>query len=414
MKKIAIISPDAVKLPLLPSAPKYKIENDKKYLTVDKCCRPAALGIRAQRFAEYLADVPDCDVTLFIPNLNHPGDGMIDVKKLKYKISTYNWEQSLWQWSEELDRKLQSYDFVIIQTTAGAGFVNCTVLPSTTNVIVDAWIPFLPEFSVSLLSNKKRVYRKIMWERALPQYESLIRRSNCVICANDRQKSLYEGMFFSIGKLNWRAYKFSPILKIPMGMDSRDKIQQIKKSHKMKLLWYGPIYPWYDPITLIEAVKKNNNIALDFVGVSHPRFKNLYNTYYKDLLDKYSDVISIDETYYDDPTKVFVNYDAGITISKQWVEEYYSHRCRIIDMVSSGLPVITNKGNPIYDENDCLKTAIHAISTIKIEKELENIYNNRDSLLISKEDFDTYKEKFKWENVLSPLIEYIDYFKGNK
>jgi len=407
-KKIAVIAPDAIKLPLYDTCPVEKYENGAIYSSYEKCVCETSLGIRARNIAEELSKIKNYSVTVFLPDLNFPGREYIDFSKIDYNITSYNWKAAQWEWSEELDRKLKHYDYVIIQTTTGVGFKNCTVLPGHIKVIVDGWITFHIDYALSLISIDKRIQKKLSWEKCIPQYEDLLKRANCVLYAHESQLNFYEGVFFAINKLNWRAYKFSPLLKIPYGVSPHKKIKKKVNSTKLKLLWFGPIYPWYSIEPLLKIIKEFNNISLDFVAVQHPRYKKLYNTKYKKILENYENYVTYSEEYVFDIEELFSKYDAGIVISNNWVDEKYSSRCRLIDMMSCGLPVITNKNNPLYQEYDVYKSAIYPVTSYTLESDLYSLHSNKQLLEITDEVFESIHDMYAWDKVIKPLIDYIN------
>jgi len=412
MKSVAIVSPDTVPLTLKDDFPETIKEGNFEFSTKDKCIRTTAPGKRSWRFAEYLSKQKDFDVTLFVPELNFPPREYIDTSNINFELQSYNYKAANWEWSSELDRKLKKYDFVVIQTTSGTGFLNGTVLPRTTNLILDGWIPFLAELPCVLL-NYGRMYRKVFWSKKfLGQYQDLLRRANCVLYANERQHYYYEGQFFMISKLDWSAYKFSPLLKIPYGVDEPQIIEKQQDNPKLNLLWYGPIYPWYAPEVVLDAVKHSENVNVDFVGVVHPRYKKIYNSYYRKFFEeaKERENINIVEEYCDDSLELFKKYDAGITIARDWLEEQFSHRCRILEQISNGFPVIINNGNALYEEVPILRHALHPVHTDRMLQDLDSIAADKTKLEIDEKQINLIYEELKWEKVLAPVVDYINNF----
>ena len=413
MKKIAILSPDTVPLPLKENCPETITEDGKKFPTKDKCERITALGKRSWKFATHLSKIDEFDVTLFVPNLNILPKEYINYDEVDFQIQPYNFKSANWEWSEELDRKLIKYDFVILQSTSGTGFQNCAVLPKNVNVILDGWVPFLAEMPCVLLTYN-RMFRKLFWaKKMIPQYQDLIRRANCVLYANNRQHSYYEGQFFMTQKLDWSSFKFSPLLKVPYGIDRIEPIQRKESDiDKLKLLWYGPVYPWYCPEVLINELKYNEHILIDFVGIIHPRYRRIYSSYFKKFFETAIDApnIKIVEEYCDDSLSLFKNYDAGIILANDWLEEKYAHRCRILEMAASGFPVIVNEGNSLYEELDFLQSILHPVKLDNLVEDLVNIKENKERLKIKDEDLEKVYQIMSWDNVLSPLIDYIRRF----
>ena len=328
-KSIIFISPDTIPLPIKDNAPEYINENDKTFCLKDKCTKATGLGTRVWKLAECIAKDDDCDITVLVPNLNYPEKDYIDEDQLPFKVEPYNYKAALWDWSEELDRKLKDVDFVIIQTASGVGFKNCSVLPSTVNVIVDGFVPLFAELPCTLLG-QSNISRKIFWDRFSDQYLNLILRANCILYANDRQYYYYEGQFFAINKLDWRAFKFSPLLKVPFGIDIVDKVER-HKSKKLKLLWYGPAYPWYKPEKLLDVAANLNNTVIDFFCIKHPRYSNVYNNFFKKFFDAHEGLrnINIIDDFCNNPFDLYKDYDAGIILARDWLEEKYSSRVSI-------------------------------------------------------------------------------------
>lgn len=413
MKTIAILSPETVPLPLKENSPLTIKEGDKEFSLLDKCTRTTAPGKRSWRFAEYLSKHDDFEVVLFIPDLNLPPHNLIDKSNLNFEIKSYSFKASNWDWSSELDRKLKKFDFVIIQSTTGNGFQNCAVLPKTTQVILDAWVPLSFELPCVLLTYS-RIRRKVFWvKKFINQYQDLLRRSNCVLYANNRQQYLYEGQFTMIQKLDWSSYKFSPLLKVPFGVDKVKRVEcEYDDPDKLKLLWYGPVYPWYSPELLLDALAGRDDIHIDFVGIVHPRYKRVYTSYFKKFFDEVKEAknITIIEEYCDDSSALFPKYDAGIVIARNWLEETYSHRSRILEMSASGFPVIINEGNALYEELDFLRPTLHPVSTTNLLQDLLKIKENKDKLKITDQTLDNIYNILNWESVLSPLVDYVKRF----
>lgn len=400
-KKVCILSPDAIKLPLTDNAPEYKYEGELAFNLKEKCCNATALGRRAQRFAEFLSK--HFNVTLLIPDLNYPGKEFINTNNINYTIDSYSWSAANWEYSEELHKKLINFDVIIIQTTTGTGFKNCAELPKDIRVICDAWVPFPVEFPWALQSYTDDSIRQLYWTRGMDQYKKLMKRADCIIYANNRQKSFYDGFFmFECSKQKDALTPFT-MIKIPLGMDENDfKVDNFTKD--VKLLWWGPIYPWYDAEILLEGIKDVFGVTLTFSGVEHPRFKKLFTNKYKDILNKYNN-ITISTSFTDNLVELFNNFDFGIILGKNSLENFYSHRCRIVDMLSCGLPVITDSWNS-FNEDTTFERCIYKIDATSIRKDLEKlVYNYKLGRIPSrKEIFQDMRRNMLWENIIVPLV----------
>lgn len=409
MKRITIISPDVVPLPINQEE-FQKITNTSEACNfIDKYCKADKFGTRAWKTAEVLSKNKNFHVTLLIPDLNFPADRFIDKSKFNFVVAPYNYKVALWNWSEELSRKLKNENTVIIQTTSGAGFVNCTQLSSAVNVIVDGWSLF-PTKLPGLLLNYPKEFRKFSWDRSMACYKELLSRANCILYSNSRQLYFYESLLFSTDKMSWRNYQFLPLQLAPYGIESVST-KEPSSSSTLKLLWFGPLYPWYKPEVLTKELADVKGVEIDFIDIKHPRYQKTYNSYFKELFSLTQDIpnISYMESYYEEPVDLFREYDAGILISREWVEDAYSERPVLLDMIANGLPVITTKSNVCYEEYPELRSALHVVDNTSIKDYILNIAKNKKDLVVSKEVTD-FISTLNWDNVLKGLCSYVEKF----
>ena len=415
MTKIVIISPDTLPLPLTSDAPEFIEENGNKYSMKDKCSRVTGLGNRAWKITENLATNTDFDVTVLVPDLNYPGKQYIDTTGLNFKIETYSYKAALWNWSQELDRRLKHCDFVIIQTATGVGFKNCSVLPGNVNVIVDGFVPLYTELPCTILS-QSTIFKKILWNTFTDHYTGLLLRANCVLYANDRQSYHYEGQFHAIGKLDWSSFTFSPLLKIPYGIDKVEMVKRTEDEHTFRLLWLGPVYPWYKPEKILDVVPHLKNTTIDFIGVRHPRYTNAYNNFFKKFFEPHQDThnIIIKEDFHttdlDTPGEIYKEYDAGIVLARDWLEERYASRSRILDMISYGLPVLTNNTNSFFNELNFLNDSLYGITSKTLRKDLTKLEEDKSRLRVSQTSHKILQQRLSWSVIVKDLEEYIRRF----
>lgn len=348
MKKLAILSMDAVRIPLLPTAPNVKIENGEEYDIRDKCTRATALGQRLTFFADELSKY--FDVTVLVPDLNYPPDNAIDYSKINYTFKPYNWFDANWHYSEYLAQQFLEYDIIIMQSAGGVGFLNGAKLPSHIILCIDACLPFPVEYK-KLLDIYPPDKQGEYYQMGMNQYKQLMNRADLLIYANDRQRNFYEGLFIQLSNYNTKFMNDMQFIKVQNPIADR-YIPERKMNSTYQFLWYGGIYPWYAVDKVFEMVDTFDNISITFSGVLHPRFKKIRDNFYREYHDRLLNhpKISIDYNYYDGPTTLFSMYDATIVMAQEGMENSYSNRSRILDSISYGLPVITNKTNPLHDE----------------------------------------------------------------
>ena len=399
MIKIAIISPDAVPLKLKESVSSNKILNTIK----DKCTRATSLGIRAWKISEQLSKY--FSVTLFIPDINFPSIDLIEINK-DFTFESFSYENTLSTYDIDLNDKLLNFDVVIIQSNSGNCFINCSRLPKRIIVIVDGWtIPYI-ELPLSLLRHEEN-FKKVFWNRFNKMYINLLKRSNCILYNADRHYYYYESLLLTIGENQWNKVNKSNLVKLRFGIDDNKKVEK-KLSSKLKLLWYGPIYPWYSPQKIIDVVSLYpDKLELHLKAIRHPRFSNFYDKMFKTVLDplKFSNIF-IDEEYNDSHYLLYNDYDAGILLAQDLLEERFALRARVFDMLSYGFPVLTNENNAIFDEIRLIDS-LYPINEQNLKKKLLFYYENKNSLTVSDKSFKQIKDNFLWENNVLDLINYI-------
>ena len=410
MKKVCIISPDTITLPLCKDTPETIVQDNTTYLLRDKCVKSTAIGKRAEYFAKFLAQTNN--VTVLIPDINFPDSDFIDKSKLTFETASYCYTEVQWKFSDKLFEKLIEYDIVILQTTAGIGFDVVAKLPKNIFVIVDAWVPLIVEFPAAMSYHENQEAKIKAWNILRDQYSKLLKRADLILFANDRQKCFYEGQLYLLDALsvNDLDYNNKKLLRVPYGIEKNKSVVR-KKHDGLKLLWYGAFYPWYDPMLLINTVKNHPRISVDFFGAKHPRYTNYFKTQFNlKEIESYKNIHLIEEYSLEDPTNLFSEYDACIMLSKNWIENKYSHRVRVLEVLSRNMPLIINKGSSLLEDLSFLAQNVHEVDSNQLLQQLECICEYKDTLNdidISSRLFQIH-EVFSWTNILTPLQEIIE------
>jgi len=345
-------------------------------------------------------------VTLFIPDINFPGFQYIDKSGLFCEVEAYDYEASLNCLEPSLQKKLTDYDVIIVQSNSGAAFLNCINLPKKHTLIIDGWVILPIELSSALLGYAEE-YKKKVWEDLMVKYYALMKRGDCILYNADPHRFYYEGLFFHVGKSDWNSVDRSNLIRVSFGVDHNEKIKRATGTSRLKLLWYGPVYPWYDPETLIKAVSELDAVELDFYAIRHPRFSNSYYRLYESVFKSIEcSRISINLDYRDNHWNLYKNYDAGIILSKEGLESMFSVRTRAIDMISYGFPVLSNDAYPFGKDVD-LENSIYPLSRNNLKSNLFQYADKKADLEISERSFLSIQHSLSWENTTKELVNYI-------
>ncbi|VVB88189.1 Glycosyl transferase family 2 [uncultured archaeon] len=193
----------------------------------------------------------------------------------------------------------------------------------------------------------------------------ILKRGDFFVCASNRQRYYYLGILNVLGRINPITYTEKLIDIVPFGVPDDDPVYENKKVMRGTLvnhddwvvLWFGGIYPWFDAITLINAidiaVKKYPKIKLIIMGAVHPRGYAPTDNYLKTLelskqLGLYNKNVFFTEWKpYDERIYWYREADIGICTYPMHLETELSNRTRVVDMLWGNLPVVTTEGDEI-------------------------------------------------------------------
>jgi len=373
-----------------------------------------ASGIRSWNIALQLSQQKDFGVTLFVPDLYYNKE-FVYTRQLPFSIQTYSLKAARGLWSEELDRKLKKFNVVILPTHNLVGMLNGAVLPYDINLIVDGW-NFIPSEEPCNLLGFSRVYKKIAWDRFIQQHVPLLKRANCVLYALDSQRFGYEGQFFMIEKLDWKAFQFSTLLKVPFGVDKTTTVTRkpLGSSSALNLVWLGEIKPWYYPEFLFSLDQKDlSSVYITFLHAFSPNNKKIFTNYFS----KYFESIEgnknffIDNRYVTSLPETLSEFDASIVLTKPWIINNYALYVRILTLISYGIPVICNAGLQcvkefkFYAKDYIIETTYDDLPLV-----FNNLKNNKHVLNGDEKQIHFLQQSYAWEQVTKPLVSYISSF----
>jgi len=377
----------------------------------------AGPGIRAWEFARELNK--HFDVSLAIPEYSDFFEkGNFPVNKFAEKNS------------ENLINVASKNDVIITQGYILNKFpqLNNLKLP----IVVDLYVPFVLENIFNNMFRLSPLDSQSIFKNDLKVYMNQLKRGNLFLVANESQFDLIVGSMLVLEKINPIALYnnmeiLNNILIIPYGY-REEEVREEKEVLKEKigfsrddflLIWGGVITNWFDPITLIKAMeiisKKESRIKLLFLSTKHansllPAFDMarlaMEEAKNRNLIDK-NIFFNKDWIPYKERWEYFGAADVGVSTHKIHIETKYSFRTRFLDYLSFKLPIIATKGDYLseylfkkgalikVEENDYKMLAEEIIKLYRDEQYYERI----------KRKMIEVRENFKWEQVLSPLVQ---------
>jgi glycosyltransferase involved in cell wall biosynthesis len=345
-------------------------------------------------------------------------------KKEKF---THNFQDiNIATWNEtSVAALVKEYDSVIVSYCMGnLSIAVAEAVNPEQQLVLDCYVPIYVEMSARKSSDIEGEYKAFNFE--LDRWAAVLRRGDLFLCANDAQKSFYEGVLGAVGRINPITYGEELIRVVPYGIYEEKPVPKSKPLQKLltdkkalKVLWFGGIYPWFDLTNLIDAVKTCNESTpteLVIVGAKNP-----FNTH-PDFVRKYTDLVEYIDTNdlspivhiadwvnFNDRGDWYLDSDIVVVVNEEGPENKLAWRTRLVDFVWADLPILTNAGDPLGEMLVAHKAAIRldALSSHAIASKITEITSKPDLLKEAKRNIAQFRTKLLWPVVTQQLTKDI-------
>lgn len=358
----------------------------------------SGIGIRMLEMANFLSKTNE--VVLYVPKESIPIKTSFSVKGYK---------------KEAISEFLKDRDLAIVQGEPANYLLSQNFKGY---VIVDLYDPY----PIEALSYDDKAY-----EFAFSSLSYQLKKGNFFLCANEKQRIFYLGALYLSKRLEPEVFQKDPEFKslisiVPYGVPEEEPIlEENYFNFNEPIIFFGSFYDWYDVEFLKEVLKElKNYVDYNFIVTKHLRaettpqknFNNFYEWSKKEgLLDK--NVHIFNWVPYKERTKAYFSSSLSLCLYPETFETELSFRTRILDFLYGGLPVIALKGSELE------KLLSEEEGAFFIEKDINLIVKKiLEILKISREKRKEFsrnvRNKFSWNIVLKPLINYISYLKPLK
>ena len=264
----------------------------------------------------------------------------------------------------ELKELCRGFDTAIF--TCAMGNLSLAIydaIDPNSRVIVDAYSPMYVEF---LTKSQDAAEDRVLVDvyRGYAQvFDRILIGADHILIANDNQKHFYRGVLGGIGALP--EHDDARFVHLPAFVEKdAHASKRIKLTDKVNVLWFGGVYPWFDisdVIAIFQDVEIQRLATLTIVGGSNPFYPKdnmRYNGKYiqavetakkHNLTDKvvfFKDWVQYSERI----EKAFNPADIAISMNSDFIENEYSFRLRVADLVGNGVPILTNGGDFLGEE----------------------------------------------------------------
>lgn len=387
--------------------------------------RVAGLGMRYLEIAKALSK--EHDITLFSTS-----EITGNIKDLKYLSApvfrTINLGIKILLPNSKLKKEILEYDAILTQgiTLTNLGLLTKFKKP----ILFDLYCPWFFE-NLEAQRNLGHKIEKINLKPLL----NILRRGDFFTCANEKQRDLYLGLLAATGRITPQIYKEDPALRnlidiVPTGLSSvspQPTQKALKGIHPgigerdKVLMWWGGIWDWLDPFSLLHAMPqilaKRKDLKLVFFGIKHPSLKqakpsaaekclqlakelNLYN----------KNVFFLEEwAPYAERGNWLLESDLGIMTYTQNLETRFSWRTRVLDYLWADLPVIISEGDAMADlvKNHNLGRVVKSSDPASIARAILELLDHPEEYSKIKRNIQNFKPQLNWENTIIPIHAFL-------
>lgn len=300
-----------------------------------------------------------------------------------------------------------------------------------TRILLDAYDP-LPFENLEIFNSAPKWVQNYKNKRIINSALFSFQMADAILCASSRQRDLWTGLLLSLGKIDPEIYHRDKSLKnlisiVPFGMPSvppgktgEGFRKQFKLPEDAKvLLWGGGIWNWFDPLTLIKAVKKlkeeNYPVYLVFMGLNPsncpPNEMAVQALKLSEDLDLKNRNVFFNEWWipYEERQNFLLEADIGVSTHFEHLETHFSFRTRLLDYLWAGLPILTTEG-------DCLSKFIEEkeLGYVVPYKDIEEMARGIRKLLDPnkrtkiRDNIAKVRREYEWKNVVIPLMTMIE------
>ncbi len=329
-------------------------------------------------------------------------------------------------WVETIHDNIKKYDFAYIQIWSS----NNDFLKKVSQIplIVDVYAPYMIEHIYHNFSPKSQSDRKNFKENILLPSLNPFLYGDLFLCANDRQRKYFLGLLTAIGRISPNSRGHDLVKIVPFGIrEEFPKYEKeiLKKKKELRgkkiILWLGPIFPWYDPLSMIEAMaivaKKHPDHALVFVGGKSPLVEShLTNPTYKKSIELASglrllskNVFFYDWMDYSSIKNLYFEAEFFVALHPVTLEmELSAEKGRVLDSLWANLPVICSKGDFLSEivSSNKLGLTVNIGDIQDISEKINEMIENKKLRSNIKKNIMEYAKHRSWDNMVIPLIEF--------
>lgn len=306
-------------------------------------------------------------------------------------------------------------------------------------LIIDAYDP-LPLECLEIFKEDAMTVQQEKQSSALNQLIFNFKLADGIICASEKQRDLWIG--FLLGRklitphlysqdssmqsfINVVPFGLSPVfpkkngsgLREKYGLDPQDKI----------LLWGGGIWNWFDPLTLIRAVKllsqTRSDIKLVFLGIKVPDPTVPQMAMCTQAIELSKELELYEKTVffntgwvpYEERHNFLHDATVGVSMHFQHLETRYSFRTRMLDYIWAELPIVATEGDSFADliQQQDLGVVVPYQDEYALAQAISVLVDDPQRLKQIKSNLQKIRPHFYWNKVVEPIGKMVKQMTGS-
>jgi len=377
----------------------------------------SAPGIRATAMADVLSrHVEGAQVTLAGPNEVADAD-----PSLPYRVIRWS--------ARNLIQLIHQHDIVI---SSGIPPHAAVQWPKK-KFVVDLFSQYAMEW-MEVGRQQYSGYKQHAWvQRTRTLLAMQLTFADFVLTCNERQRDSYIGMMMSLGLISPRVYDEDPTLRryigvAPHGIRKEPPVpgepvlrgvrEGFEPDDKI-IIWNGGIIQWYDPATLLEALRRLNrpNVKLLFLGAAYPGIRELgTGIRFQDARaiaarnGQLGRTVFFEEGWVSHESARQYVLEADISVCTYFdnLETRYSHRTRFADLIWAELPFICTHGDVLASEVERRGwgLVVPEEDPGALAQAIARLLDDRDLYKQCKANLAAARPELQWDVTLQPLIEF--------
>lgn len=296
-------------------------------------------------------------------------------------------------------------------------------------IIIDAYVPG----PLELLEHFKNDPIQERQGKVFSEASNLIlsfKMADGILCASEKQRELWLGFLLGQKLITPALYDQDSSLRhflavVPFGLSSTPPQKKGKglrekfglQANDKVILWGGGIWNWFDPLSLIKAMKmisqKRSDIKLVFMGVKPPdpdlpttsmSTRAVQSAKELGLLD-HNVFFNYDWVPYEERQNFLLDANIGASTHFDHLETCFSFRTRVLDYLWAQLPILATQGDSFAEliERHQLGMVVPYQDEQAIAHAILTLIDHPEQLQHMKQNVARMREQFYWTSVTEPL-----------